>query len=1093
MRRLLFIIALFTLPLAAFAADEPAGPTTAGDVNAAPFGTPWLVAPQGAAPGYAPAITDGLGRTSIDVPAGGALQVDWRLPRYVFKLVVKGPKLPNRADLRIQYWYCVWPDNGSGGWGKLDDPFNGKWIDAAADAAPCPGGLVYTFKPLGKDENPGIKETGFPYRFTYKVRVAPTTNASISQVEAYTEATWKTAELKLEWAKKAAPWNGKIEARDAVILPGAKSGKSGVYTRLKVKYADSPHGLSADRGQVIFRSAGWDGFSVFVDDVIREGGIYVRDIGAFVSDASKNLTYADWKRPADAWDGTIMEKAAGMPEQSLERAMKAMPVKGPADVHLGVPYMRQHFTITPSGSVTLWRKSLRSPGPDADRRPWTDEKLRYTIAAGAKGTEERNTRRYLQDGYLPVIHTEWDRGDFHVKQSALATMLLGRIAERGDTAKGDEPLVLLDKIELTNRGSETQTAIVRLDISVNVPVSVAANGLMRLGTPSDGKARQGLTPVRGLFDINGKGHFVSPQTKPDESPQIRYEVDLAPGESHTVFLNIPYVELLDDKELSALESLRYDRGYEEVVAYWKRRIDREMKYQVPDAILNNLFKANLWHVLITTDKDPPTGLYEHGAATIEYANYLNETGCVARSLEMRGEHEEAFRLMEPFLVSQGLKPLVGNFKSQKGLFYAAYPDPKHDPYTAQAYNMHHGWGLWLLSEHYKWTHDKSYLKTVAPKLIAGCDWITRERQATKVLNPDGSKPVEWGLAPAGDLEDVDEFLYYYATNAYYYLGMKTAAEVLAGIKHPDATRIKKDADAYRADILASIRESMATSPVVRIKDGTYIPYVPPRAYALTHYREGWIRESLYSSLHLLDGDVVEPRSQPITWMLQELEDNIFLSKESGYGVADKDQQGKFFDFGGFCIQPNLLGNATAHLRRDEVPNFLRVFFNTCSASLYPDVMCFSESVPTYGVGGGPTYKTPDESKFIWYMRQMLVLEEGDMLKLGMGVPRAWMSDGKTVTIEKAATLFGPMNMKITSRISSGRITASLDLPFVTPPKMVVLRLRHPAGKPMRRVTVNGKQWRQFNPAKEIVVLPTGLKHAEVTAYFESLVSLDEDE
>ena len=37
--------------------------------------------------------------------------------------------------------------------------------------------------------------------------------------------------------------------------------------------------------------------------------------------------------------------------------------------------------------------------------------------------------------------------------------------------------------------------------------------------------------------------------------------------------------------------------------------------EVPEPMLVNLWRTNLWHVLIGTDRDPSTGLYEHGAGT----------------------------------------------------------------------------------------------------------------------------------------------------------------------------------------------------------------------------------------------------------------------------------------------------------------------------------------------------------------------------------------------------------------------------------------------------------------------------------------------
>lgn len=1035
-----------------------------------------------------------------------AIEVEWRQPRDIIAVILRGPKLPEASRVEVQYWYRIWPDNGRGGWMRLDDPFNGKWVTAKTDAAVASEKIELRLLPLDSEENPEAKLTGFDYRRTYRIRVVFDSSAEVSEVECLTAAEWRSADIKIEWKPNSQPedkrpeepdWTTAIEARNGRIVSIAPE-KGGAV--VGVEYAHSPDRLSEDRGYVVFRAPEWDGFSVFVDDVLREGGIYVRDIDAFVSDAAKGLSYATWDGPEGEWDATVMAKVARMPEQSLQRVMEKMPAKAPREAHLGVANMRQEFTISPAGNIELLHMSLRGPGQDADRRPWTERELKYALATGASpgfGYDRgRSVKRWLEENYLPVIRCEWTTEGIRYKQSALATTLLAPIGEREDARKGDETLILLERIEMQNTTDSEQTAWLWLELSRKGAMRMDERGVMVLDAPSDGTPRPGLTPVRGRIDTNGRGDLAilpdyepalsgspDPSLADGASPRqvVRYAVKLGPGEKHAVFLSITYIELLTDEELNALASQRYDDRYSEVIDYWRKRINAGMLYEVPEPILNDLYKANFWHMLITTDRDPETGLYEHGAATMRYPIYANETGMVAQSLEMRGEHAEAMRLLEPFIVSQGARPLPGNFRSQAGLFYAAYPYPDRDCYTAQGYNMHHGWALWNLCEHYKWTRDTEYLKSIAPGLVAGCDWVTRERQATKVMNPDGTRPVEWGLAPAGDLEDVEEYLYFYATNAYYHIGMKTAAEVLGEIDHPEAERLAKDAEEYAADILESARESTTTSPVVRLKDGAYVPYPPPRAYALTHLKEGWIREGLYPALHLLDANLVEPRHRIVTWLLEDLEDNVFLSEESGYKVDD--QAAKFFDFGGFNLQPNLLCNSHAHLRRDEVPHFLRVFFNECWASLYPDTMCFAEWVPDFGKGGGPLYKTPDECKFIQYMRNMLIFEEGTALKLGMGVPRAWMENGKRVRIERAATFFGPMDMMIESGISRGRVIARLALPTRNPAKAILLRLRHPHGKPMRRVLVNGATWEHFDPELELVFLPEEMSKVEVAAEF----------
>jgi hypothetical protein len=145
-----------------------------------------------------------------------------------------------------------------------------------------------------------------------------------------------------------------------------------------------------------------------------------------------------------------------------------------------------------------------------------------------------------------------------------------------------------------------------------------------------------------------------------------------------------------------------------------------------------------------------------------------------------------------------------------------------------------------------------------------------------------------------------------------------------------------------------------------------------------------------------------------------------------------------------------------YMARNEIPAALRAFWNTYALLIYPDTQCFAEWARSFGIGGGPVYKTSDESRFVMWLRQLLLWEKGDHLWLACATPREWLEDGKTIRIEKAKTVFGSVSMVIRSETANGKILAELSLPKLKPPSEVWLRLRHPQGKHPRRVSVNGK-------------------------------------
>ena len=101
---------------------------------------------------------------------------------------------------------------------------------------------------------------------------------------------------------------------------------------------------------------------------------------------------------------------------------------------------------------------------------------------------------------------------------------------------------------------------------------------------------------------------------------------------------------------------------------------------------------------------------------------------------------------------------------------------------------------------------------------------------------------------------------------------------------------------------------------------------------------------------------------------------------------------------------------------------------------------------------------------------MFATERGDDLWLASMITDRWLEDGKTVEVRNLPTRFGPVAYKIVSHVKDGYVEASVESPMRNPPKHVVIRIRHPEGKPMKSVTVDGKPHTDFDPVAETVLL-----------------------
>ncbi len=110
------------------------------------------------------------------------------------------------------------------------------------------------------------------------------------------------------------------------------------------------------------------------------------------------------------------------------------------------------------------------------------------------------------------------------------------------------------------------------------------------------------------------------------------------------------------------------------------------------------------------------------------------------------------------------------------------------------------------------------------------------------------------------------------------------------------------------------------------------------------------------------------------------------------------------------------------------------------------------------------YQAPNganNTMFLDTLHQMLVHEVDDAnvapvgLQLAFATPRAWLADGKTISVEGAPTAFGPLSYRIHSQLSHHLVTAAVDVPAHAPASLQ-LRLRVPAGNTLTVVTVNGR-------------------------------------
>lgn len=1016
-----------------------------------------------------------FGELTRSSESGGGLGVIWEDPREVYGVEITFPEAPPAVDtLRLEYWQSQWPHReiprdapsgaGSSGWFDVGDWFQGEWRKADCEIRADGTCLAFTFRPLTETEFPDLKERNVPYRTTLKMRlVSEQPLPEGTQLRAFSDTEWRPMEVVMEF--RDAPDSGvQIDAFNGTAQETGRSGNA-VFTR--VLAAQTKRYNSFDETVVTVRN-GEETFSFATADLVRWRHMWVPGRGALVRLADENITMDEAEAVvATAPEKDLYSRVADEPEQTFARAWGDMPEKGHHYIPLSFEGGRQHFGLDEHGNAFCnWHWHDRVPGPDSKRCLWDGDRIEYRF--GLPG-EEHLVERGIEDGCLPMLKTVWEQDGVRYTQTAFVTPVAG-VPPLGERILAETPLALMVRLEmlgLKETGGEARLAFeaVHGDRSESLKLD-GAHVFSGAGEPARLRAR--IVDGAGWREADGR---------------IAYRKRLEGGATARLTLAIPYITLTagsGESEWAQLTALEYDGAFQQVCDYWRKRLDAGTRVVTPEPMINDFFKAHVSHLLINTEREVGgSDRYMAKVGTFSYGAYTNESCMMIVDLDRRGYPELAARALQTWVDYQGTVGLPGDFSTTEGQFYGA------GGYEDGGYNQHHGWALWCFGEHYWYTRDEAWLARVAPALVKGCDWVVNERRRTiEAAQQSPIRAIERGLLPPGRLEDIGDWRCWQSTNVFSWWGLDNAARALVAAGHPDGERLSGEADAYRADLLAAFTEAMRRSPVVRLRDGRWIPHVP----ADVHRRGrsfGWITETLEGAIHLIVCGAIAPTDPMADWIMEDYEDNLYLSEQFGYNLEGEDFERYWFSRGGISMQANLLISPMPYLMREQPERFLRAYFNAFAASYFPDTRMMTEhALPSFGDFRGDHYKTSDEANSAGWLRDMFLYERGDTLWVGAAVPRYWLADGNRIGIDRACTHFGDASVWYESAMDDHRITVEITLAHRNLPRTVRVWFRHPEGRMPVRGVIDGQPTERTFDGLEHIDLPGTAGKVVLTAYYE---------
>lgn len=1090
-------------------------------------GKQWDICPYGDL-SYWSDKTGVLGRSineihKIKVPQTGDNEwnvgVWWKEERDINGIEVEyNPKVTElmARETQIQYWFLVWPQKQPKGHSvedQMDDPWQGKWVTANTSFKMNGNKVVYTFNPLTTDENIRATNLSNPvdYRRTLKVRLlyknAP---PEIKSFKVYSPTDSQNMSVRIEFlpdkltGKKL---TGKLEIYNGQIkkVSGWKMGSEDQTTHFNswtLHMKNQSKGICAElvtaspelpgsNDQTVVTVRTSEGSFSFLTHDLDHGSIYIPAFSSRITLASDTSKFVASKAIIGQ---TIREKLKVEPEQTFSRASREIPQLSvnmrengtPLCLPLAADASWQKFGFEWSGGFYMSRTDTKAKGNEAKRCLWTGDKFIWNIGTGKDPVyqrDDKNAHMSVLNDYLPVPQVLWHHEGLIFHEEAFATLMEGPLSPDDAGRSEQTPAILMMKLDVSNPSSQAKTAHVWLKGSGIDHIQFRDLAIF--------DRRDGNDYLRATIKAPDGVTLSSAKLSGGE---VELCLEIGPNQSAPLYISFPFVGDLTEKDKERIVSLDYLSERQRVISYWRDLVDKCVQFNVPEPKFNEMAKSVITHIRMSTTKDPKSGLYMVPAASFYYMVFANESAFQTIYLDMIGDHKTAANYLETFLKLQGKAPMLGSYSGdQSAVFHGAKVDDVYN-YTHQNYNLDHGTVLWALALHYLLTGDTEWLNHAAPNMLKAAEWIIEQRNQTKITGNDGTPVLHYGLLPGGHLEDNSDWGYWFATNAYACIGLQSTAEAFRKAGLPQANQLEKEANDYLSDLRNSVKRTSELSPVVRLRNNTWVPFVPTRAHQRFRYfgpmlsdyysrygvdttkttrlyRLSATREVLYGPMVLVTTGIIQPNDPLAEAILDDWEDNITMTSSLGLQIHGEVEDEYWFSRGGMVFQPNLQNPIKAYLLRNEIPAAIRNLYNGMVSCFFPDVNAFTEEYHKWGLGSGPMYKVADEARCLTRINDLLVMENNDELWLAPGTPRYWLEPGKEIRLYHTATVFGNVSYVLKSGSAPHTVEAEINLPANFSAKKIKLFVRSPLEKPIKAVTVNGKIWNDWDSAKEVIDLP----------------------
>jgi hypothetical protein len=775
---------------------------------------------------------------------------------------------------------------------------------------------------------------------------------------------------------------------------------------------------------------GTRGFAVTVEQLKRERAMWVPSYDIYVTAGEPFIDFRAHMASLETWRGqTILDRISKEPEASYEEYAARWE-------DMGSP-LYSNPQQTGNGHIIglAWDSSIHKFGIDRGAGIRNDLgnpdhfRLWFEFGDISKGIAQTWKSQHLADG-LPIVTTVFEREQVRYEVEQFAYPLDGPPRER----RGDIGMVLLERLRLSSLDGKARR--VPITLSHRRTLSSASSTALEVEQTGHTITATNSSFGQTLLEVDGgDGEAAWSGVRDYDNTgmkrlNVTVGVEVPAQGSRDLIVKLPS-PMLDKAGAAKLRSIDYDAARAATVRFWTEWLERGAQFTVPEKVVNDLFRASLWHSLRLPRRHGGGG---DVGIDLPYSNFAYE------------QNGTPWPVNQAVYVDYMIYGLRG------------YSDVANEELRAQYRNNQEinghvsGFAKWLVytpamlyatAQNYFLSGDRAALDRLMPQTLKALDWcLDQIRLAGR--NDGLSRGLVSGPLNDGTGEGIWAF-----NQAYMYAGLELFGRVLEETGNPRGAEARAAAARLAAAVDRAFHMGSANSPLVQLRDHTWIPYVPCEATTFQRRLEDWYPTDVDTGpVHLLRLKAVPASSDLGDWLLQDHEDNLFFR---GWGIAN---------------EPVYNQHATAYLLRDDPKAVIRTFYSYMTSAFSHSALEPVEHRFTHGQYFGPP--STDGAWFELY-RNMLVMERDDNSLLLAGfTPRGWLQDGQRIEVRRAPTRYGMLSMTVSSRAAARQIDADIEMPDRTLPGTLLVRLRHPSGDRIRAVELNGQEWTDFDATKEWV-------------------------